>query len=120
MKMLIVDDNQFAVEQIVSYVKMNNMDVDIHEAYNGQRAIEKVNHNKYDLILLDISMPDISGIEVLKHVRKIDKNVKVVVVSVWALEYQTEELAKEGIDDFLAKPVEMDQILEWINKVKKS
>lgn len=119
MKILIVDDNQFAVEQIREYIQLNRPDIDIQEAYNGQRAIEKIDRNKYDLILLDISMPDISGIDVLRHLRKTDKDVKVVVISVWALDYQTEELTKEGIDDYLPKPVEMEKIIEWIDKLKK-
>lgn len=114
-----VDDNAYAIEQICDYINLNDIKVDIHKAYNGQAAIYEVDNSKFDLILLDISMPDISGIEVLKHIRSIDKNVKVVIASVWALEYQTEELIKLGIDDFLVKPIYMDKVIEWIKKIER-
>jgi len=117
--MLVVDDNQYTRQHISDYLKLNNMIIGIDEANNGQEALKKVENNTYDLILLDISMPDMSGLEVLKHIRKTDKNVKVIMISVLSADYQVEQAYNEGISDFLTKPIEMEKLIEWIDKIKE-
>lgn len=119
MKVLIVDDNQFAREGIIQYLCISGLSINIDEACNGMQAKEKASNNNYDIILLDISMPDISGIEVLKHIRSIDKNVKVIITSVVATDFQMQNAKKEGVDDFLPKPIDMEKLIEWINSIGK-
>ena len=119
MRILIVDDNQFAREGTIEYLRISNVEADIDQASNGTDAIQIASKNKYDIILLDISMPDISGIEVLKYIRSIDKDVVVIITSVVATRFQMETAKYEGVNDFLPKPIEMEKLLEWINSIKK-
>lgn len=120
LRILIVDDNKYAIEVIKDYLKISNVDVDVHSANNGKDAIKKIDENVYELILLDISMPDMSGIDVLKHIRLFDREVPVIIVSVVSTEYQIDSAFREGVDEFLVKPVDMEKLIGWINKVNNS
>lgn len=120
LRILIVDDNKYAIEVIKDYLKISNIDVDVHSANNGTDAIKKIDENVYELILLDISMPDMSGIDVLKHIRLFDREVPVIIVSVVSTEYQIDSAFKEGVDEFLVKPVDMEKLIGWINKINNS
>lgn len=117
MRILIVDDNEYAIESIKEYLNICNVIVDIHTAVSGKEAIRKIDNNVYDLILLDIYMPDVNGIEVLKHIRDFDRDVTVIIISMLSTEYQIGSAFAEGVDDFLPKPIDMEKLIEWINKI---
>lgn len=118
-KTLLVDDNEYARELTLKYLRQSNLNIEAHEAGSGLEAKEKIAKNAYDLIFLDIIMPDINGIEVLKYIRDIDKDVKVVITSATGSEHQIKRAFEAGTNDFLVKPIDLRQLVTWVNMVEE-
>jgi two-component system response regulator VanR len=119
MKILIIDDNQFARDGIKQYIELCNIDVEIYEADTGAHAREIFDKNKFDLILLDISLPDVNGEDVLSFLRQKDSKVDVIITSVITSDFEIERLKKLGISTYLPKPVDMDRLIGWINRIRQ-
>jgi two-component system chemotaxis response regulator CheY len=85
------------------------------EADGGMAAIESYFLRRPDVVLLDLTMEDLSGLEVLRKLREMDANARVIVVSA-DVQSSTEDLVREaGADSFLGKPVATDQLLSAIS-----
>ncbi|CAG0972329.1 Chemotaxis protein CheY [Anaerolineae bacterium] len=113
---LIVDDSLFARKNIAKAVEAIGGSV-IGEAVNGREAVDKYFELRPDLVLMDISMPEMEGIEALGLIRERDSNAKVVIVS--SLNHQ--ELVKKGISlgakHFISKPVQLERAADIIRFV---
>ncbi len=111
-KILVVDDEKHMVRLMEYNLKKQGYCVDT--AYNGLEALEKVETNKPDLILLDIKMPVMNGIEVCVKLKKNPetRNIPVIVVSVLA---DNEEIVSLGVRSTIAKPFAPERLL---NEVK--
>lgn len=113
---LIVDDSLFARKNIAKAVEAIGGNV-IGEAVNGREAVDKYFELRPDLVLMDISMPEMEGIEALGLIRERDSSAKVVIVS--SLNHQ--ELVKKGISlgakHFISKPVQLDKAADIIRFV---
>ncbi|TFV97377.1 response regulator [Algoriphagus kandeliae] len=111
---LIVEDNDLnrrffenLVGQIWSY----------ESALNGREAIEKASQKDYDLILMDIQMPEIDGIHALKKIRSQGKNnCPIIAVTAFADESDRSAFIQEGFDDFITKPIRPKEFLEKIKR----
>ena len=116
---LIVDDQIQNVELLDAYLEPQGYGV--VKAASGQEALEKILHDKIDLILLDIMMPKMSGIEVLEKLRADSKTKFIPVVMVTALkEIEDKVKALEaGCDDFISKPVDKVELLARVNSILK-
>jgi two-component system, chemotaxis family, chemotaxis protein CheY len=112
MKILVVDDSQF-MRGVLKDIVCTEGHVCI-EAQTGKEALEKYKNEKPDLVLLDIIMPEVDGIAVLK---KIGKEVKVLVISAVGQEKMVEEAKSYGAVDYIIKPFEDKKVLETINKL---
>jgi CheY-like chemotaxis protein len=112
---MVVDDNQQNLELLQAHLE--DMDCVTVPASDGQDALNKVNANPPDLILLDIMMPKMSGFEVCKRIKGDPKTADIPIIMVTALtEFGDIERAIEcGTDDFLSKPVNK---LELLTRVK--
>lgn len=113
---LIVDDSLFARKNIAKAVEAIGGSV-IGEAVNGREAVDKYFELRPDLVLMDINMPEMEGIEALGLIRERDSSARVVIVS--ALNHQ--ELVKKGISlgakHFISKPVQLDKAADIIRFV---
>lgn len=113
---LIVDDSLFARKNIAKAVAAIGGTV-IGEAANGREAVDKYFELRPDLVLMDISMPEMEGIEALGLIRERDSSAKVVIVS--ALNHQ--DLVKKGISlgakHFISKPVQLEKAADIIRFV---
>ena len=115
-KILVVDDNQLNLK--VASRALSDLEVKIDEVLSGKEAIEKVKKNKYDLILLDIMMPEMNGEETLVELKKLeDFNTPVVALTADALEGSKDKYLSEGFDAYIAKPFTRDQIKEKFDKI---
>lgn len=85
---------------------------------NGKELLDELESNKYDLILMDIQMPIISGIEAAKIIRQSElyKNIPIIVITAYAFEENIEAILKAGVTDYLTKPIRKDELIEKINK----
>ena len=114
-KVLVVDDEKLIVKGIRFSLEQDGMEVDC--AYDGEEAYEKAKANAYDMILLDIMLPDEDGLEILRKLRKNPETRKVPIIMVTA---KTTEIDKvkgldSGADDYLTKPF---GVMELISRVK--
>ena len=88
----------------------------IHEAVNGRDAIEKYAEIKPDLVTMDITMPEMSGLDALRAIRESDPNAKVLVVSAMGQQKMIVEALEHGAVDFLVKPFQPTKVLETVKK----
>ena len=109
-KILIVDDNKLNIK--VARRALIDFNFEIDEAYNGIECIDKINNgNNYDLILMDIMMPEMSGEETLFKLRKIKEfNTPVVALTADAVSGAKEKYLSEGFTDYISKPFSKEQI----------
>ena len=103
LKVLLVDDD--AINRLLGKTILEELQCDIDVAMDGGEAIEKVKEQNYDIILLDIHMPDISGVDVAKFIRKnLKMNTKIIAVTAAVIHKDIKKFKKSGIDDYLIKP----------------
>ena len=103
-KILIVDDNVNACFLLKSFLE--EMDHNIFVSHSGSDALEKVMNLKPDVMLLDIIMDGIGGIEVLRKVRQFDKNIGIIMVSALIDGATCKEAMENGADEYLTKPID--------------
>ncbi len=117
-KILVVDDNALNIK--VARRALQDFDFEIDEAHNGLECIDMVKKNKYDLILMDIMMPEMNGEEALK-VLKEDKDfdIPVIALTADAISGAKEKYMKLGFIDYLAKPFSRDHIFEKLEQIFK-
>ncbi len=118
-KILIVDDNKLNIK--VARKAMKDFNFIIDECYNGEECIEKVKNNNYDLILMDIMMPVMSGDICLSKLKELDNfNTPVIALTADALAGAEEKYKNEGFIDYIAKPFSKEQIKEKLELVFKN
>jgi CheY-like chemotaxis protein/HPt (histidine-containing phosphotransfer) domain-containing protein len=120
-RVLIADD--YEINRLVAATILNNFDVITEEAKNGIEAIEKVEAGDFDLILMDVQMPDMDGIEATHYIRNyISKSIPIIALTAYALKGDDAKFINAGMDDYLSKPFEENQLLEimlkWIKKTE--
>jgi len=104
-RILVVDDEPSAVELLTEFLTAKNHTV--IAAVNGEEALRKVKEERPHLIFLDVLMPKMSGIEVLKKIREIDKEVGVIMVTAIHEEEIGRQALKLGAFDFITKPIDL-------------
>ncbi len=114
LQLLIVEDN--LANQMFMKVILNKMNIKFDIANNGKEAIEKYQNNKYDLILMDVNMPVMNGIEATKEIRKIDENIPIIALTASALEGDREKFIKAGMNDYLSKPLDIEKLKVILEK----
>jgi two-component system, chemotaxis family, chemotaxis protein CheY len=112
---LIVDDAEFLRVRISKMLVGEGFEVT--EAENGLKAIESYKSKKPDLVLMDVTMPEMDGLTALKELRKIDPNAKVVMLTALGQESVVLEAVKSGAKDFIVKPFDRDRVMSAINKL---
>ena len=113
---LICDDAAFMRMMIKDILTKNGYNV-AGEAENGVKAIEKYNELKPDLVLMDITMPEMDGIAALKGIKQIDPNAHVIMCSAMGQQAMVIESIQAGAKDFIVKPFQADRVLEAVKKV---
>lgn len=123
-KILLVEDN--LINQRVSMFSLKQQGFSVDVADNGKIAVEKFITNPYDLILMDIQMPVMDGIEATKTIRSIEKSryserpIMIVALTANALSEERKSCIEVGIDGFLTKPFNLDKLPEVISHLKET
>jgi two-component system, chemotaxis family, chemotaxis protein CheY len=115
-KVLIVDDAAFMRMMIKDILEKNGFQV-IGEANNGLKAVEIYKKEKPDVVTMDITMPDMDGIEAVKAIRAFDPGAKVIMCSAMGQQTMVMDAIRAGARDFIVKPFQPDRVLEAIRKV---
>ncbi|MEI7990740.1 MAG: response regulator [Chloroflexota bacterium] len=114
-KILIVDDAEFLRMRISKMLIGDGYEV--VEAENGAIAVEKFKEIKPDVVLMDITMPEMDGLTALKQIRSIDPKARIVMLTALGQESVVLEAIKAGARDFVVKPFERERVLNAITKL---
>jgi DNA-binding NtrC family response regulator len=107
-RLLIVDDEEQFVQTLSD--RLNLRDYDVTASLSGQDAIEKIQGFNFDVVILDVLMPGISGIEVLREIKKIKPLTEVIMLTGNATVETAIEGMKQGAYDYLMKPCKTDEL----------
>lgn len=120
-KILIVDDEITFLEGLSRALhKYCHYNGEIVSVNNGMKAINAINSCSYDICFLDITLPDISGLDIMERINSISPETKIAIMSG---SYLTDDMKKQiesGSSIFFSKPVELDQIKEFVENVKET
>lgn len=114
-KILIVDDEK-NIRMTLSHC-LKNQKHDIELAVNGEEGLNKIQNNTFDLVLLDIKMPGLTGMEVLQRIREKGNDVNIIMMTAYGTIERAVEAMKLGAIDFISKPFTPEQIREIVKKV---
>ena len=115
-KVMICDDAAFMRMMIKDILTKNGYNV-AGEAENGAKAVEKYAELKPDLVLMDITMPEMDGIEALKKIKASDPSASVIMCSAMGQQAMVIESIQSGAKDFIVKPFQADRVIEAVQKV---
>lgn len=115
-KILLVDDASFMRMMIKDALTKNGYS-DIYEAADGVEAVSKYTEVKPDLVIMDITMPNMDGLGALKAIKQLDPTANVVMCSAMGQEAMVIEAIKSGAKDFIVKPFKPDRILKTVTTV---
>jgi len=111
-RVLVVDDSE--INLLFLHGLLEHIGCQVATATNGFEALDLIDQHPYDLALIDINMPLMNGLELVKKIRELQIDLKIAVVSAYADEEKINEAYAAGIDAYLTKPVEENQLVELI------
>ncbi len=118
-KVLMVDDEEDFVKTLAERMKMRDLDSEV--ALNGEQALQIVDDQIPDVMVLDLKMPGIEGMEVLRRVRKAYPQVQVVILTGHGSEKDEAEARRLGAYDYLQKPVDIEKLIQTLKtRIRKN
>lgn len=115
-KVLIIDDALFMRASLKMMLERNGFQV-IGEAENGAVGIEKFKELRPDIVTMDITMPEMDGLQALKEIKKIDPDANVVVVSAMGQQACVVDAISNGAKNFIVKPFQEEHIIKTLGKI---
>ena len=112
MKVLLVDDEEEFVTALTERFLLRG--IDAHCVTSGVEAIRKVQRTHYDVVVVDLKMPQLCGIEVMQSIRKKDPSVKFIFMTGHSNEESLQKCREAGACDYLLKPVKIDVLIEKV------
>ncbi|MBI4685701.1 MAG: response regulator [Nitrospirae bacterium] len=113
-KVLLVDDEVEFVDTLAQRLRMRELHVDT--VYDGEQALSFIKRIEPDVIVLDLKMPGLHGIEVLREIKKMSPQIQVIILTGHGTEKDSEEAKKLGGFDFLRKPADIDLLVAKIKE----
>jgi len=112
--LLIVDDDSGMRDTLLDILEDSGFRVSV--AADGVEALKAIEAEAYDLVLLDIVMPRMNGVEVLKKLKQTDNGIIVIMMTAYAVQDLVEEALRQGVYRMLRKPLDMDEVLSLIDE----
>lgn len=113
-KVLLVDDERDFVNTLAQRLKMRDLNVSC--VYDGEQGLSRVKQEEPDVLVLDLKMPGLQGMDVLREVRKTNPNMQVIILTGHGTEKDEEEAKRIGGFDFLRKPADIDLLMTKIKE----
>ncbi len=113
---LIVDDAAFMRMMIKDILSKNGYTV-VGEAENGLKAVEKYKDLNPDLVIMDITMPEMDGIQAVKQIKSLNSSAKIIMCSAMGQQAMVIESIQAGARDFIVKPFQAERVIEAVKKV---
>jgi len=117
-RVLVVDDEEEFLNLLVKRLKQREMDV--HGVLSGEEAIATIREKPVDVVVLDVRMPGMDGIETLKEIKKIDPLVEVIILTGYANTDVAVEVMELGAFDYLIKPMDLDDLIYKIQDANQN
>lgn len=114
--LLIVDDHP-VVRRGLKGILGDEQDLSVFEASNGHEALQQIKECEFDLVILDLDMPGMNGIDLLKEIKEQDKNLSVLVLSVYPEDQVAVRVLKAGASGFVSKETATDQLVSAIRRI---
>lgn len=120
-KVYVVEDNEKNMKLFKAILKLIP-DVELFTETSGDRGLELIKSNNPDLIILDIQLPVMSGIEICTELRKIEKfkSVPIIAVTSFAMKGDKERIMDAGFTEYTSKPIKVAEFREIVNKLLKN
>ena len=119
--MLIVEDTYFNQMLAVELLRKEIPEVEIEVADNGKVALEKIKNRPFDLVLMDVKMPVMNGLEATRAIRALPEKdraeVPILALTANAIREQLDQCKAAGMDDYITKPINRDELMEKIRGV---
>lgn len=115
-KILLVDDAAF-MRKMIKDTLVKNGYTEVFEAVDGADAVEKFGEIGPDLVVMDITMPNMDGLEALKAIRAKDGSANVVMCSAMGQESMVMDAVRSGAKDFIVKPFKPDRVLKTVTNI---
>lgn len=115
-KIMLVDDAAF-MRMMLKKALTESGYSDFVEAQDGADAVKKYGEEKPDMVIMDITMPNMDGLQALKKIREMDPAAKVVMCTAMGQESMVVEAIKSGVKDFIVKPFNNERIVQAVNAV---
>lgn len=114
-RILVVDDAAF-MRMMIKEILTKNGFIVVGEASDGQQAVDKYKELHPDLVTMDITMPEMDGIQALKEIRAYDDSAKIIMCSAMGQQAMVIDAIQAGARDFIVKPFQADRVIEAIRK----
>lgn len=119
MKILLIDDNCDITTMFAKYFKLKGHDICVSNG--GQNGLQMIENENFDVILLDLAMPDFSGYDIVDHLQKNNKLDHQTIVSLTASSISDDDrthLIEKGVHSVLKKPIDPDELLNYLERIK--
>jgi DNA-binding NarL/FixJ family response regulator len=117
MRFLITDDHPIVRQGLKQLLKETFESIVVDEAANGSEAIDKIKNEKYEIVLLDIAMPGMNGLEVLKEIQKFNKTLPVLIISIYPEDQYALRCLKAGASGYLTKDTASDELTLAVERI---
>jgi two-component system invasion response regulator UvrY len=117
LRVIITDDHPVVLKGLKEIITEGFDDVAIDVSSKGYELLGKISINEYDIVLLDISLPDINGLEVLKEIRKKKRKLPVLILSMYPEENYAARALKAGAQGYLTKASAPDELVQAVQKI---
>jgi DNA-binding NtrC family response regulator len=114
-RVLLVDDEVGFVDVIAK--RMSRRNIDVFKAYSGAEALQAMRKNEFDVVVLDLKMEDMDGIEVLKILKKMAPHLAVIMLTGHGSETAARDGIRFGAADYLTKPCDLDMLVQKVRDV---
>ncbi len=115
-RILVVDD-ELDMLMLLRMIIEDNTDYEVDTTNNPSEALKMVMENDYDLVISDLKMPGMDGLELFGEVREMDPDLPLIIITAYGSLETSDEAIKKGVADFITKPFRKDSILFTINRV---
>lgn len=115
-RILIVDDAKFMRITLTTILKKADHEI-VGEAENGREAVELYRELKPDLVTMDITMPEMSGLDAVKEIKKDFKDAKIIMCSAMGQQKMVVDAIEAGAKDFIVKPFDDSQVVDSVSRV---
>ncbi|MDD4487867.1 MAG: response regulator, partial [Methanothrix soehngenii] len=119
LSILLAEDNP--INQKVALLMLKHLGYRADVASSGPEVLASVKRKQYDVILMDIQMPDMDGLEATRHIREMDGSISqphIIAMTAYALEGDREEFLKAGMNGYLSKPIQLGELKSALESVK--